>query len=101
MAGLDLMERIGWREDIARLQNLTQMERLVCVCVWMEQDDKSIQTTLGLNRSTVHGHVTSIARKLHKTNRTGIALTFERALHSAPIKASPWRVGLHRLKALA
>ena len=90
LAGLALMERITWKEDVARLQDLTPTERLVTVAVWLELSDKGIQEQLGLARSTIHGHVSSICKKLGKCSRVGIGLVFERALHTAPIRSSPW-----------
>jgi DNA-binding NarL/FixJ family response regulator len=93
-SSLETLNHALWLErmkPVALLQKLTPMEQEICVAIWMEKDDKTIQDIIGLSRGTVRLHIKNIFKKLHVTSRVSIALAFERSLHNPPYRDSPWQ----------
>ena len=77
-------------QSCAAILTLTEREKCVCVMIWLQLPDKQICGTLGMSRPTLRGHVKTLFRKLTVQTRTGIALCYERSLHSTPGKLFPW-----------
>ena len=88
---LEMQSLVDRKQDNITLKNLTGLERLIIVAVWLEKRDAEIQKSMGMTAGQLNWSLAKLLKKFNRRSRVGLALAFERSRHKHCGTNSIWK----------